>query len=171
VDGARLSGVDFEIRQQIDAPLDAVEAALHDAAFIEATGVLHPLADCRLLDARADGSRWHLRIHRRFAAKLPAAVTAIVDPRRLTWTEEVELDTDQHLGRHQILPDHYGDLLQGSFQTTARALGDRTERIATGQVRVRVLLGARTVERAIVSGLSEYAAAEAELLSTWSAEA
>jgi hypothetical protein len=161
--------VDFEIRQDIAAPLTDVEAKLLDAAFIEATGSLAPLADCRLLSAEGDGSRWRLEIHRRFAANLPSAVTAIVDPRRLTWTEEVDVDLQHHVASHRIVPHHYGDLLEGSFRIMSRAVGDTTERTAKGQVRVRVLFGARTVERAIVSGLSDYAAAEARLLSTWTA--
>jgi hypothetical protein len=117
-----------------------------------------------------DGDRWRLRIHRRFAAKLPAVVTAVVDPRRLTWTEEVELDTAQHTGAHRIRPDHYADLLEGGFRTALHSIDDGTLRVVRGEVKVRVLMGARPVERAIVSGLQEYAAAEARLLSTWRAE-
>jgi hypothetical protein len=159
--------VDFEIRQVIGAAVDEVEERLRDADFIAATGALHPLADCRLLEASGGAGRWTLRIHRRFAAKLPAVVAAVVDQRRLTWTEEVDLDTEQHTGVHRIRPDHYGDLLEGGFRTTLRPTDEGSVRIAAGQVRVRVLMGARPVERAIVSGLQEYADAEARLLSTW----
>jgi hypothetical protein len=159
--------VDFQIRQEIGAPLAAVEARLTDAAFIAATGALAPLADCRLLDVSTSAGRTRARIHRRFAADLPSVVTAVVDPRRLTWVEEALFDHSDHTASHRIVPEHYGDLLQCSYRTTLRSDGDHTVRDARGTLRVRVLIGGKQVERAIVSGLTDYAAAEATLLATW----
>lgn len=159
--------MDFQIRQDISAPLAAVESLLTDAAFVEATGALAPLADCRLLDATTASGRTQARIHRRFAADLPSVVTAVVDPRRLTWVEEAVFDHADHTATHRIVPDHYGDLLQCSYRTSLRVDGDRTIRDARGTMRVRVLLGGKQVERAIVGGLTEYAAAEAALLASW----
>jgi hypothetical protein len=159
--------VDFEIRQDIAAPLPDVESLLADATFIEATSELAPLADCRLLDATVAESRTEVRIHRRFAADLPRVVTAVVDPRRLTWVEQVVFDHGAHTGSHRILPDHYPDLLECAYRTTLQVDGERTIRTAAGSMRVRVLIGGKQVERAIVDGLRDYAAAEAALLSSW----
>jgi hypothetical protein len=166
---AKLTVVEFEITQRIEAPRAAVETLLRDADFVGATSDLHPLADCRLLDTEQTGDRWHTRIHRRFAASLPPAVTAVIDPRRLTWVEEGDYDSDTHRGEHRILPDHYPKLLTCSWRTTVTQTGDTTTRVAAGTLRARVLLGARPVERAIVSGLEQYSAAEACLLAEWAA--
>jgi len=161
--------MEFRTTQEIAATPEVVEARLADAAFIEATSALHPLTDCRLLDRtdEPDGSV-RLRIHRRFAADLPRAVTAVVDARRLTWVEDVLYRPGAGHAAHRILPDHYGELLTCTFTTTLTPNGEgRTRRVAAGKLKVRVLLGAGPVERAIVSGLRDYAAAEARLLSTW----
>ena len=159
--------MDFTIRQDIAAPLTTVESLLVDPEFIEATGALAPLADCRLLDAETTTAGTTVRIHRRFAADLPRVVTAVVDPQRLTWVEEVVFDHATHAGTHRIVPDHYRDLLECRYRTTLRPGGDETVRLADGAMRVRVLIGGKQVERAIVDGLRDYAAAEAALLATW----
>jgi hypothetical protein len=159
--------VDFRIAQQIDAPVTVVEERLLDPDVIAATADLRPLADCRLLDLDRRGDQVTVRIHRRFAAPLPAAVTAVIDPRRLTWVEEVVVDLARHTGAHRIVPDHYPKLLQCEFRTALHDLGGTTAREAAGWLRARVLLGAGPVERAIVSGLREYAEAEADLLGHW----
>jgi hypothetical protein len=163
----------FRTEQTIAAAPDLVESRLADPAFIAATSRLHPLTDCRLLD-RTDGpdGSVRLRIHRRFAADLPRAVTAVVDPARLTWIEDVRFRPGSGHAAHRILPDHYGELLTCAFTTTLagaplRSGGAGTRRLATGRLTVRVLLGAGPVERAIVSGLRAYASAEADLLGSW----
>jgi hypothetical protein len=161
--------VDFRIIQRIPAGRAAVEALLVDADFVAATSDLHPLTDCRLLDVDVSGPRWSTRVHRRFEASLPAAVTAVIDPRRLTWVEETTYDPRRHEGEHRIVPDHYAKLLGCSYRTEIHEDGDHSTRVATGTLRARVLLGARPVERAIVSGLEEYAAAESDLLAVWAA--
>lgn len=169
--------MEFRTEQLIAAPPDVVERRLADPAFIAATSGLHPLTDCRLLDRtdEPDGAV-RLRIHRRFAADLPRAVTAVVDPRRLTWVEDVLYRPGAGHAAHRILPDHYGELLTCTFTTTLATTGlvgtgqgadPGTRRAVAGKLKVRVLLGAGPVERAIVSGLREYASAEAALLSTW----
>lgn len=162
--------MDFRIDQTIAVPVTRIQELLGDEAFVTATSELAPLADCRLLAAETSGTRRRLRIARRFAAALPSVVTAVVDPDRLTWVEEVDADLAAGRADHRIVPDHYTDLLRASFTTVLRpegTAGDATRRLVQGTVRVRVLLGAGRVERAIVSGLEEYAVREADLLATW----
>ena len=68
-------------------------------------------------------------------------------------------------------PLAYGERLAAHYSTMlaepATAPGT-TERVARGSLTVRAPLVAGRVEEAIVSGLREFAVAEAELLSTWS---
>jgi hypothetical protein len=160
--------VDFSIEQRIAAPIEAVETALFDGDFIAATKDLPNLGHSALLDETRDGSVVTVRIQRRFTGQLSSMVTRVVDPSKLTWVEHVTYDLDAHRGRHQIVPDNYADRLQSTY-TTVLALdgGGTTARTARGSLDVRSPIARRRVEQAIVSGLDEYAQAEADLLGRW----
>lgn len=159
--------MDFTIDQQIEAPSAAVEGALLDGDFIAATADLPNLGDSALLDRSADGRTITARIQRRFTGHLSSMVTRVVDPARLTWVEEVTYDLDAHRGVHTIVPDNYADRLTSTYTTELTSDGQTTRRVARGTLDVRSPIARRRVEGAIVSGLDEYAQAEAELLGTW----
>jgi hypothetical protein len=159
--------VNFRIDQRIAAPLEPVEAALIDREFVAATAELPKLGAPELLELQRDGDRVHQRIRYRFTAELSGAVTRVVDPGKLTWVDDARYDLTAHTSRHRILPDNYADRLQASYDVALEALGTSTRRVVTGELTVRVPLVGGRVERAIVSGLEEHAAAEAELLSRW----
>jgi hypothetical protein len=166
--------VDFTIDQQIAAPLAGVEAALLDGAFIAASRDLPNLGDSELLDSTVDGRSVTVRIQRRFTGQLASVVTRVVDPAKLTWVEVVVYDLDAHRGQHTIVPDHYADRLKSTYATTlvADPAGDGTasRRTARGSLGVRSPIARHRVEQAIVSGLDEYAQAEADLLARWVGE-
>ena len=162
------ASMDFTIEQDIPAPLADVERWLLDADFITASSDLPKLSDCRLLDLTEAGNRVEARIHRRFDDHLSPAVTAVIDPAKLTWVEEVEYDLDTHVGRCTFVPEFYGNKFSAEYRSTLEPTASGgTLRVARGQLSVKAFLASRTVERAIVSGLSEYSQAEAELLGSW----
>ncbi len=160
----------FRIEQRIAAPLGAVEAALLDREFVAATADLPKLGAPELLELDRDGDRAHQRIRYHFTAELSGAVTRVVDPEKLTWIDDARYDLTTHTSRHRIFPDNYADRLQATYDVALEPLGDSTRRVATGELTVHVPLVGGRVERAIVSGLEERAAAEAELLGRWIAE-
>jgi Protein of unknown function (DUF2505) len=162
--------VKFRIEQRIAAPLGAVEAALLDREFVAATADLPKLGAPELLELDRDGDRAHQRIRYQFTAELSGAVTRVVDPKKLTWIDDARYDLTTHTSRHRILPDNYADRLQATYDVALEPLGHSTRRVATGELTVHVPLVGGRVERAIVSGLEEHAAAEAELLGRWVAE-
>jgi len=159
--------VRFRIEQRFPGDVDAVEEALLDPAFLEALGRLPKLGSPRLLDRRDDGSLVHRRVHYRFAGELSPAVTAVVDPARLTWIEESTLDRRTHRTTFRILPEHYPDRLRSSGSFTLTADGPATTRVAVGEIDVRFPLVGGRVEKAIVSGLREHAAIEEGVLADW----
>ena len=161
--------MDLDLTQTIAAARSAVEAALVDPDFVATTRSLPRVADCRIVSAERDGEVWRYSIHRRFAADLPAVARAVVDPARLTWVEHVEYDLAAHRGRHRIVPDHYADRLAASYTSDLAETDGATTRSLTGTLTVHAALVAGRVERAILSGLEEYAGAEAELLARWCA--
>jgi hypothetical protein len=162
--------VRFRIQQRFDAPVDVVEDVLLDPAFLERLGALPKLGRPTLLDQREDGEVVHRRVRFAFAGHLSPAVTAVIDPARLTWVEESTVDRRSHRTTFRILPDHYAERLRASGTFTLSTDGPGSRRLAEGDVVVRFPLVGSKVERAIVSGLEEHAAAEAKAVSDWLAE-
>ncbi|MEY2477550.1 MAG: hypothetical protein QOG87_2865 [Actinomycetota bacterium] len=160
----------FRITQRFDAPLDDVETALLDPAFLERLGQLPKLGKPQLLDVEVTGETVRRRIRYAFAGQLSSAVTAVVDPAKLTWVEDSTTDRRTHRTTFRILPDHYADRLNAGGTFTLDAIGTRTQRVAEGDLRVRFPLVGGRVEKAIVSGMEEYAAAEADAIANWLAQ-
>lgn len=163
----------FRVEQHVAAPLEQVEAALVDPAFLARLAELPALGAPALLDHADDGTVVRQRVRYRFAGALAPAVTSVVDPARLTWVEETIYDRATHRGEHRIVPDHYAGRLSCSYQTTLHDVGvgaGATHRLAEGDLRVRFPLVGGRVEKAIVSGLVEHADVEAAALARWLAE-
>ena len=162
-----LLDVDFTLHQQIDAPIDAVEAALVDSAFLARMDELPKLGSAEVVRNERDGDVVNLAVRYLFQAELSSAVTRVVDPDKLTWVEESECDLAAHRTTCVIRPDNYANLLQGSYDATIEAAGDGVRRTITGRIKVKVPLLGGKVERAIVGGLSENADAQAILLTSF----
>ncbi len=160
----------FRIEQRFEAPLDAVEDALVDPRFLARLGELPSLGAPEVLASETDGHLVRQQVRYRFSGELSPAVTAVVDPTRLTWVEDTTYDRRAHRGDHAIVPDHYANRLEASYTTVLEPAQGGTRRITAGELRVRFPLVGGRVERAIVSGLTAHAANEAEALVEWLAE-
>jgi hypothetical protein len=162
--------VRFEVRQLIDAPLDAVAAALCDPAYYTALGTAPKLGVPEVLDRQVDGDHVLLRVRYRFAGELSSAARAVLDPNKLTWVDESRHDLAKHDVSFVLKPDHYADRLSctGGYRLEADpADAARTIRTASGDLKVRAALVAGSVERALVSGLKEHLDAEAGILAAF----
>jgi hypothetical protein len=153
--------VRFDLTQTIAAPVDEVARAYASAELYEALGGTDKLGPPDVLDRTVDGDRVTLRIRYQFVADLSPAVTAVVDPKKLTWVEVSVHDLVARTVKVTLEPDHYADRLRcsGTYRYTGR--GDDTVRTVEGDLKVKVLLVAGQVERALVSGLKEHLEAEA----------
>lgn len=160
----------FTITQEYRASAADVIAAYADDALYPALVGLPKLGDIEPLERRVDGSIVVQRIRFRFTGHLAGAVTAIVDPAKLSWVQESEHDLDSGTTSFRLLPDHYPDRLRASGSFDVDALGTGCRRRIEGEVEVRAPLVAGRVEAAIVSGLEEYLMAEAPRVDTWIAE-
>ena len=161
----------FTIEQQLAGSPRAVEDVLLDPAFVARRAALPKLGDAALLECTRDGDHARQRIRLRFTAHLAPAVTAVIDPERLTWVDEATYDLAAHTAEHRVVPDHYADRLASSYRATLAEDGAGSRRILEGTVKVRLPLVGGKVERAIVSGMSEHATAEAALINEWLARA
>jgi hypothetical protein len=157
----------FQNEQRIAGPMEAVARLYTDPRFYEAVGELPRLGQPEVLDRREHGRVVHLAVRFRFTGNLSPAVTAVIDPARLTWVEESVHDLMDRTVSFRMSPDHYADRLRSSGSVRYEPGDDGvTRRLTEGALAVRVpmlLGGGRTaglVEQAIVSGLRDHFAAE-----------
>lgn len=151
----------FELTQRFASPADRVDRAYADAALYPTLVGLPKLGDIEVLGHRIDGDRAQLQVRFGFTGDLPPAVTAVVDPHRLTWVQDTQHDLATGVTTFRLLPDHYPDRLAASGRAAVRAAGTGSQRIVSGELKVRALLVAGKVEQAIISGLAKYLEAEA----------
>ena len=154
----------FELRQRFDADADEVNAAYADPALYPTLVGLPKLGGIEVLDHITDGVTAQMRIQFAFTGHLPAAVTAVVDPKRLTWVQVSQHDLASRVTAFRLLPDHYPDRLQASGRFTVQPSAPGATgctRTVSGELKVHAMLVGGKVEQAIVSGLGEYLEAEA----------
>jgi hypothetical protein len=160
--------VRFDLVQDLHAALPDIEAAFLDDRFIAELGRLPGLGSPTFLDRQSDGSRVRQRVRYAFVGHLSPAVTAVVEPAKLTWIEDSTLDRATHATTFRILPDHYANLLAASGLITLQdGEAGGTIRRTDGELTVKVPFVGRKVEQAIVSGLQEHAALEAAAVDRW----
>lgn len=106
----------------------------------------------------------------RFVASLPSAALAIIDPDKLTWVEESIYDLNRLSSTTRLIPDHYASKLSASITTTYRDTASGSIRETRGEFRVKILLFAGQVERAIVDGIRDHLRAEQAAISQILAE-
>jgi len=153
--------VRFDLTQTLAAPVDEVARAYASAELYETLGGNDKLGPPDVLSRTERGDTVTLRIRYQFVADLSAAVTAVVDPKKLTWVEESVHDLAAHSVAVTLHPDHYADRLRCTGRYGYTAKGDTTVRQVNGDLKVKVLFVAGQVERALVSGLKEHLEAEA----------
>jgi hypothetical protein len=147
--------VDFTLHQRIDAPVDAIEAALVDPAFLARMDELPKLGSAEVVRNDRAGDVVHLAVRYLFQAELSSAVTRVVDPDKLTWVEESECDLVAHRTTCVIKPDNYANLLQGSYEATIEASAASSARTITGRVKGKVPEIGGKVLTTCVGGLAE----------------
>ena len=163
----------FTIDQTFAGSLDEVEAAFVDPRFLERLSTLPKLGRPTLVHRVENGDLVHQWVKYAFTGEVSSAVKRVVDPARLTWVEESTLDRRTHRTTWRIVPDHYRNLLrsEGTFQLAEGRTPGSTTRRAEGELKVTVPLVGGKVEKAIVDGLREHAAAEEHVLDEWLREA
>ena len=158
----------FRLEQRIPADPDAVQAAVLQPGYFDQLATLPKLGNPQLLSQDHSDDCVVQRVRYAFVGELSGSVRKVVDPDRLTWVEESEVELSARTTRFKIDPDHYGSMLtaSGVIQVIEDGEGGSV-RTASGELTVRVPLVGSKVERAIVSGLEEHSAAEEAALRAW----
>jgi hypothetical protein len=160
--------VQFSAEQPYAHALADVVDAYADPSLYPALPELPNIGRPEVLDHRRDGDRVELDIRYAFVGELPPAALALIDPARLTWIQHTAIDLRGATSSIVLEPDHYPDRLRcsGTFRFAASGKGGARRRV-DGDLEVKVVLVAGQVERALVTGLQEYLAAEAEAVDAW----
>lgn len=161
--------MDFTVTQSFTADADAVALCYATPDLYGHLVGLPKLGTPEVLDRRVDNDLVHLQIRYRFVGDLAPAVTAVIDPRRLTWVEHSTHDLAARTVRYRLVPDHYPDRLTSSGSCTIVADGAGSVRTVTGRLKVKALVVGGAVERAIVSGLREHLADEVTIVDRFAA--
>ena len=121
----------FDLTQRFAADAKAVIAAYADPELYPTLVGLPKLGRIDVLGCdRVDEHHVRMRIRFGFTGHLPPAVTAVVDPQRLTWVQESDHDLESGSTSFRLLPDHYPDRLSasGTFRVSADGDGSRWQR-------------------------------------------
>jgi hypothetical protein len=159
----------FRLEQLFDAGPGEVEAAFLDPGIFAALSDLPNVGRPELVDQLAEGDAVRQRVRYRFTGHLAPGAAKVVDPRKLSWVQETTAWPGSLEAAFEIHPDHYADRLSCAGVVTIEPVdgGSRTCRTTLGTLKVRFALVGGRVERAIVDGLKEAAAAEACAVQEW----
>jgi hypothetical protein len=161
--------VQFSSQQSYRHDVDDVLDAYGDPTLYPGLPDLPKIGRPEVLEHRRAGDLVHLDLRYAYVGDLPAAALAFIDPERLTWVQRTTVDLGQRTSTITLLPDHYPDRLQcaGTFHFRADESGSGSRRLVQGDLQVKVLVVGGQVERALVSGLEEFLAAEATAVDVW----
>lgn len=152
----------FDLTSTFALPPERVIEIYTDPAFYERLDGLPNVGEPKVLDKVVDGDLVTMRVHYRFTRVLSPGVARMVDADKISWIEETVWDLDALTATSKLLPDNYADRFGASARRVHTSTADGCRREISGEVRVRMPLVGGKVERAIVEGLEEYLAAEAD---------
>ncbi|HZU78916.1 MAG TPA: DUF2505 family protein [Acidimicrobiales bacterium] len=157
----------FTVEQAVAAPRQVAEEALVDPDFYATMGAIGPIGTPEVLQRADDGTHVRLSVRYRFTGHLAAPARRVLDPAKMTWVIESSLDRQANTVGFVMVPDHYGDRLEcrGTYRFEDR--GDHTAQVVQGDLVVHVPLVGRAVEHAILMGLRQHLAEEAQLIAAY----
>jgi hypothetical protein len=162
--------VKFSIRQAVAVPPDRAMAAYGSPAFYEGRPARDDIAVREVVHHEDTGDRVLLQVRFAFTGSVSPAVRAVVDPGKMSWITQTEILLAEHSSSWVVLPDHYPDRLsaRGSYRFEEGAGGPGNCMVEVeGDLKVRVPIVGRSVEKVIVGDLRAYIADEVSGIGDW----
>jgi hypothetical protein len=146
--------VHFEVVHDFPAPCAAVANVLCDPEF-HAQLDLPDLSRPEIVKSSANGTSRLLLLRYEYTGQVDPIARRIVGNRKLTWMQELRLDTLTFTGTLAFSAEQDAKRLNGEAAVAITAVGDgaHCRRRITGDLHVRVPLIGGTAERRIVPGL------------------
>ena len=143
----------FEVEHEFPAPPAQVADVLCDAAFHTQLD-LPDLSRPEVLESSVDGTSRLLRLRYEYIGRIDPIARKIVAGRKLTWIQELRLDTSTYTGTLSFSAEEDAGRLYGTAEVAIATFGEeRSRRHIAGDLHVRVPLVGGTAERRIVPGL------------------
>ena len=116
---------------------------------------LPDLSRPEVVASSVDGTTRVLRLRYEYIGQLDPVARKVVGGRKLTWIQELHLDTSSYTGTLSFSAEEGADRLNGDATVSIVALdGDaRSQRRIAGDLHVRIPLVGGTAEKRIVPGL------------------
>ncbi len=162
----------FSIRQAVAVSPDQAMAAYGTPAFYEGRPARDDIEVREVVRHEATADRVLLEVRFAFTGSVSPAVRAVVDPSKLSWITRTELVQAERRSSWTVLPDHYPDRQRasGTYRFGAsEADPGACEVEVEGDLRVRVPIVGRSVEKVIVGDLRAYIADEVAGIAGWEA--
>jgi hypothetical protein len=157
----------FQLDQALPGSVAEVLAAFTDPGFLATVADLGKVGSPEVLDQVRDGDLVRQRVRYRFTGDLSPAVTSVVDREKFVFVDDHTYDLKGAKASFQIIPEHYRDRFTCSGTERFHQISDGANRRVEAELKVRWPVVGGLVERAIVSGLKEHLAEEAELMTAW----
>ncbi len=156
----------FHLEHRFDAPLEQVEAATANPAFLESTR-LPDVGPPKVLSRDEAGDTVTLRVQYQYTGSLDALARRVLRSGDVTWVQEMVIDRGTHETRFTVTPKVYPERFEcGGLMRLTESQGV-TERVIDGELRIKVPLFGSRAEGLIVPGLRSRMKREAELLDEW----
>jgi Protein of unknown function (DUF2505) len=156
--------VKFRAEHEFPGSVLGVAEILCDPAFHTALE-LPDLSRPEVVEHTVAAAERTLRLRYEFVGHLDPIARRLLAGRRLTWIQELRLDTTSGVGKLSFAAEAESDRLFGSAAVTLIALdGQRTRRIVVGELFVKVPVVGGSAERRIVPGLVRRLDVEADAL-------
>ena len=162
--------MNFAVRQAVAVPPARAMAAYGSPAFYEGRPERDDIAVREVVRHEATGDRILLEVRMAFIGSVSSAVRAVVDPAKMSWVTRTEILLAEARSNWVVLPDHYPDRLSASGTYRFAERDERpgsTDVEVEGDLKIRVPIVGRSVERVIVSGLQAYIADEVARIPDW----
>jgi hypothetical protein len=162
--------VKFAVRQAVAVPPARAMAAYGSPAFYEGRPARDDIAVREVVRHEAFDDRILMEVRFAFTGSVSPAVRAVVDPEKMSWITRTEILLAEARSNWVVLPDHYPDRLSasGTYRFEERDDGPGgTDVDVEGDLKIRVPIVGRSVERVIVAGLQAYIADEVARIPDW----
>ena len=160
----------FAIRQAVAVPPARAMAAYGSPTFYEGRPARDDIAVRDVVRHEATGDRVLLEVRFSFTGSVSPAVRAVIDPAKMSWITRTEILLAEDRSSWVVLPDHYPDRLSASgvyrFEVGDAGLGTCDVEVE-GELKVRVPIVGRSVEKVIVGDLRAYIADEVAGIADW----
>ncbi len=160
----------FAIRQAVAVPPGRAMAAYGSPTFYEGRPERDNIAVREVVRHEEGDDRILLEVRLAFTGSVSPAVRAVVDPAKMSWITRTEIVPAEARSSWVVLPDHYPDRLSasGTYRFEEGDGGPGTTDVEVeGDLKIRVPIVGRSVERVIVSDLRAYIDDEVARIADW----